>query len=119
MDKDDIIRARELDDETLQKLIDEIPGYHRPGLRHPMDGADVTKYLVNPGFETGDDTSWTGYSSITDIAFTVIAEGIREERDFDFYQVVKNAPVGVYGDFSTGSFVRQGANDIGLACIPW
>ena len=109
MDKDDIIKARELDNEALQKLIDEIQAAIDEAMRHPMDDADVTKYLVNPGFETGDDTGWTGRSSITDIAHSC-AEAY-EKGDFDFYQVVKNAPVGVY-EISLQGFVRQGANDV-------
>lgn len=109
MDLDDNLKAHSMDNEALQKLIDEIQAAIDEAMRHPMDDADVTKYLVNPDFGTNDDTGWTGRSSITNIAASC-AEAY-EKGDFDFYQVVKNAPVGVY-EISLQGFVRQGANDV-------
>lgn len=109
MDLDDNLKAHSMDNAALQALIDEIQAAIDEAMRHPMDDADVTKYLVNAGFETGDDTGWTGRSSITDIAHSC-AEAY-EKGDFDFYQVVKNAPVGVY-EISLQGFVRQGGNDV-------
>lgn len=107
MDKDDIIKARELDNEALQKLIDEIQAAIDEAMRHPMEGADVTSYLVNAGFDTNDETGWTGRSSITDIAHSA-AEAFMK-KDFDLYQEVKNAPIGVY-EISLQGFVRAGGN---------
>ena len=109
MDLDDNLKARSMDNAALQALIDEIQAAIDEAMRHPKDDADVTSYLTNAGFETGDDTGWTGRSTITDIAHSC-AEAY-EKGDFDFYQVVKNAPVGVY-EISLQGFVRQGANDV-------
>ena len=108
MDLADNLNARVLTDEELQALCDEIEAAIDNAIRTPKDGADVTSYLVNADFSTNDDTGWTGRSSITDIAHSC-AEAY-EKKDFDLYQVVKDAPLGVY-EISLKGFFRNGPND--------
>ena len=109
MDLADNLNARILTNEELQALCDEIEASIDNAIRTPKDGADVTSYLVNPDFSTNDDTGWTGRSSITDIAHSC-AEAY-EKKDFDLYQVVKDAPLGVY-EISLKGFFRNGSNDV-------
>ena len=108
MDLADNLNARILTNEELQALCDEIETAIDKAVRAPKDGADVTSYLVNPDFSTNDDTGWTGRSTITDIAHSC-AEAY-EKKNFDFYQVVKDAPLGVY-EISLKGFFRNGSND--------
>ena len=109
MDLQDNLNARVMTNEELQALCDEIEAAIDAAIRAPKDGADVTSYLVNPDFSTDDDTGWTGRNTITDIAHSC-AEAY-ERGDFDLYQVVKNAPLGVY-EISLKGFVRDGSNDV-------
>lgn len=109
MDLNDNLNARSMNNEELQALCDEIRAAIDKAIFAPKDGADVTSYLVNPDFSTNDDTGWTGRSSITDIAHSC-AEAY-EKKDFDLYQVVKDAPLGVY-EISLKGFFRNGANDV-------
>ena len=109
MDMQDNINARVMTNEELQALCDQIEADIDNAIRAPKDGADVTSYLVNPDFSTNDDTGWTGRNTITDIAHSC-AEAY-EKGDFDLYQVVKNAPLGVY-EISLKGFVRDGSNDV-------
>lgn len=108
MDMQDNLNARIMTNEELQELCNQIESDIDKAIRAPKDGADVTDYLVNPDFSTNDDTGWTGRSTITDIAHSC-AEAY-EKKNFDFYQVVENAPLGVY-EISLKGFVRNGAND--------
>lgn len=109
MDLNDNLNARSMTNEELQALCDEIRAAIDKAIFAPKDGADVTSYLVNPDFSTNDDTGWTGRSTITNITHSC-AEAY-EKKDFDFYQVVKDAPLGVY-EISLKGFFRNGANDV-------
>ena len=108
MDMQDNLNNPIMTNEELQALCNQIEEDIDKAIRAPKDGADVTDYLVNPDFSTNDDTGWTGRSTITDIAHSC-AEAY-EKKNFDFYQVVENAPLGVY-EISLKGFVRNGAND--------
>lgn len=96
-----------MNNEELTELIAEISEKITAAERQPIDGANVSYLLTNPGFDDGD-AGWTGRSTITDIAHSC-AEAY-EKQNFDFYQVVEDAPVGVY-EISLQGFVRAGAND--------
>lgn len=109
MDMQDNLNNPTMTNEELQALCNQIESDIDKAIRAPKDGADVTDYLVNPDFSTNDDTGWTGRSTITDIAHSC-AEAY-EKKNFDFYQVVENAPLGVY-EISLKGFVRNGANDV-------
>ena len=109
MDLNDNLNARSMTNEELQALCDEIRAAIDKAKFAPRDGADVTNYLVNPDFSTDDDTGWTGRSTITNITHSC-AEAY-EKKNFDFYQVVKDAPLGVY-EISLKGFFRNGANDV-------
>ena len=109
MDLADNLNARSMTNEELQALCDEIQAAIDKAIFAPKENADVTDYLVNPDFSTNDDTGWTGRNTITDIAHSC-AEAY-EKKNFDFYQVVKDAPLGVY-EISLKGFFRNGANDV-------
>lgn len=95
--------------EALNALIDEV-------VRTCITpGADVTdKYLVNPNFET-DNEGWTVKKAE---GGAVAYGGAKENRcfeawnnsEFDVYQVVKDAPIGVY-EISVQGFYRYGRDD--------
>ena len=109
MDLYDNINARIMTNEELQALCDEIEAAIDNAIRTPKDGADITdQYLVNAGFDTNDETGWSGRSSITDIAHS--AAEAYEKNPFDLYQEVKNAPIGVY-EISLQGFFRAGSNN--------
>ena len=112
MDLDDAKRARTMTNEELQSICNEIEDRIDKAVRAPKENADVTSYLVNPDFSTNDDTGWTGRNTITDIAHSC-AEAY-EKKNFDFYQIVKDAPLGVY-EISLKGFFRNGSNDVAWA----
>ncbi len=72
-------------------------------------GQDVTNlYLVNPGYENGA-TGWEGGPVVNGPANNKCAE--KFNTAFDVYQVVKDAPVGVYS-VSLQGFFRPGDNSV-------
>lgn len=92
--------------EALTTLIDEV-------VRTCITpGADVTdKYLVNPSFEK-DNEGWTVKKADGGNVAYGGEKGSRcfeawNNSDFDVYQVVKNAPLGVY-EISVQGFYRYG-----------
>ncbi len=73
------------------------------------EGTDVTDlYLVNPSYEDGDK-GWTGSPAIGGPANNRCAEAY-DRANFDIYQVVSNAPVGVYEISLQGFFRLQRDN---------
>jgi hypothetical protein len=113
MDMQDNLNARIMTNEELQDLCNQIEADIDNAIRTPMDDTDITdQYLVNAGFDTNDDTGWTGRNSITDIAHS--AAEAYEKNPFDLYQEVENAPVGVY-EISLQGFFRAGSNDAAWA----
>ena len=73
------------------------------------EGDDVTKFMVNPGFENGS----TGWTIVSKGGGNVQLGGNANNHcfeawhstDFDIYQEVKNMPVGVY-EISVAGYVR-------------
>ena len=87
------------------------------------NGFDMTSLLVNPDFEQGK-TGWTGFNTVAaqkwnngslnmpttgGPATNTLAEAY-SAPEFDLYQVVENAPVGVY-EISVQGFCRNGRGD--------
>lgn len=82
-------------------------------------GDDVTRYLKNPDFSFNKE-GWTGWGSATGGNYTgshpttggspnICAESY-DANNFDLYQEVNDAPVGVY-EISVQGFSRIGRND--------
>lgn len=97
----DIFSALSLSNEEIEaeikKIEDMIDQVNRNSLKV---GADVTNmFLTNPDYSQGT-TGWSG-------SWTAVASGCMEayERDWDAYQIVKDAPVGVY-EVSLQGFYR-------------
>ena len=97
----DIVAALELSTEEVEaetvKIIAMIENVERHSLKV---GADVTDmFLVNADYSQGT-TGWSG-------SWTAVASGCMEAyaRDWDAYQIVKDAPVGVY-EVSLQGFYR-------------
>ena len=67
------------------------------------DGADMTALLVNPTMDSAD--GWEGSPAINNFCGEKYGVGA-----FDVYQVVKNAPLGVY-EIEVQGFYRQERND--------
>ncbi len=82
--------------------------------KHPAADAgevDMTEMLKNPAFDTNDWTGWT--KTAASGGNVAVAEKCAEawnNSSFDIYQVVKNAPVGVYR-ISVQGFYRYGRGD--------
>lgn len=79
--------------------------------KHPAQGAseiDMTSMLTNPDFATNDWTGWTKEAASG--GNVVVSQSCAEawnNAGFDIYQVVKNAPTGVY-KIKVQGFYRYG-----------
>jgi phage baseplate assembly protein gpV len=82
--------------------------------KHPSPIAtnlDMTKMLVNPAFDTNDWTGWTkNAAGGGNVAVSNNCAEAWNNSSFDIYQVVKEAPVGVY-KISVQGFYRYGRDD--------
>jgi len=110
-----LVNARALTNEQLeaeiakvQALIDDV--YHHPG----ADEVDMTNLMVNPGFEDGTN-GWTrdaangGNVALGGNAANHCFEAWNNSK-FDIYQIINNAPKGVY-EISVQGFYRYGRNN--------
>ena len=110
-----LVNARALTNEQLeaeiakvQALIDDV--YHHPG----ADEVDMTNLMVNPGFEDGTN-GWTreaangGNVVLGGNAANHCFEAWNNSK-FDIYQIINNAPKGVY-EISVQGFYRYGRNN--------
>ena len=110
-----LVNARALTNEQLeaeiakvQALIDDV--YHHPG----ADEVDMTNLMVNPGFEDGTN-GWTrdaangGNVALGGNAANHCFEAWNNSK-FDIYQIINNAPKGVY-QISVQGFYRYGRNN--------
>lgn len=82
--------------------------------KHPSPFAvnlDMTKMLVNPAFDTNDWNGWTKNAAAGgNVAVSNNCAEAWNNSSFDIYQVVKDAPVGVY-KISVQGFYRYGRGD--------
>ena len=91
--------------------------------KHPISETDATNLLTNPDFEQGTK-GWTGFKTVKQVKWgngtnnmpttggtstNTCAEAF-SSPEFDLYQVVENAPVGVY-EISVQGFCRNGRGD--------
>lgn len=127
---EDILNAHELTNEELETLITEKKAAIEEARKHPKGtNVDMTALLVNPDFDAkeGATYGWTGFKSAYQIkwgnnkasfqmptsggtATNKCAEAF-STTDFDLYQIVPNAPVGVY-EISVQGFCRHGRGDV-------
>ena len=119
---EDILPARELTNEELDSLIAVKRAEIEEARKHPKGtNVDMTALLVNPDFEQGE-TGWTGFNSARRVKYgdapmpvtggtatNTCAEAF-STTEFDLYQIVTNAPVGVY-EISVQGFCRNGRDD--------
>lgn len=101
----DIFSALSLSNEEIEAEIKKIEEMIDQVNRNSLKvGADVTgMFLTNPDYSQGGGQNVPGWSG----SWTNVASGCMEayERDWDAYQIVKDAPVGVY-EVSLQGFYR-------------
>ena len=97
-----------LTNEELQDLIDEKNAQIEEAIRHPYPGTEVTgQYLKNPDF-TGNADGWTREAaSGGNVAWGSNCYEAWNNASFDIYQIVENAPKGIY-QISVQGFYRYG-----------
>jgi len=110
---EDIIAAHELTNEELEAETEKVKALIAAVVEEKMkglqDGEDVTRFMVNPGFENGT----TGWTIVSKGGGNVQHGGNAANHcyeawhstNFDVYQEIKNAPVGVY-EISVKGYVR-------------
>lgn len=114
-----ILDAHELTNEVLEALIVDKKAEIAEARKHPArPGADVTNMLTNPNFQQ-EEEGWTGFRTTTTGGAQMPTTGgpaanrcaeAWNTKEFDLYQVVENAPVGVY-EISVQGFYRYGRGD--------
>lgn len=115
---EDILPAKALTNEELEKLIAEKQAEIDEARKHPFGaGADMTNLLKNPNFQEGEK-GWTGFRSqasplmpVTGGPSNNLCAEAWNTTSFDLYQVVEGAPVGVY-EISVQGFYRYGRGDV-------
>ncbi len=122
----DDLNDHKLTNEQLQQIITEKKGEIEEARKHPFSiPADMTRMLTNPDFEQ-KQAGWTGFKSVHQVkwgdasqlqmpttggtATNTCAEAFSAEQ-FDLFQEVKDAPVGVY-EISVQGFCRHGRGDV-------
>lgn len=127
-DTEDILTKHELTNDSLANLIAQKKAEIEEAKKHPISETDATNLLTNPDFDDarGATYGWTGFKSAYQIkwgngktSFQMPTDGGTSTNkcaeafsttDFDLYQVVENAPVGVY-EISVQGFCRNGRGD--------
>jgi len=110
-DYDDAIKKRDLTNDELEEMLANVRAMIKDVYVHPKEGADMTKLMVNPDFEQGA-TGWTkeaasgGNVGIGGTNTNTCYEAWNNAK-FDIYQIVENAPKGVY-EISVQGFYRYG-----------
>lgn len=110
----DILDAKELTTEEILALAEELEAKRQYAIENCLKpGSDFTTNLVNPDFGTGDWTGWThNAASGGNVAVNASAKCAEawNNADFDIFQEVKGAPVGVYS-ISMQGFYREGRGE--------
>ena len=108
----DVLDAHELTNEELAKIVEEKTAEIDEARKHPAGaGTDMTNLLKNPDFTKGTE-GWTiekangGNVTTGGTADNPCFEAWNNAA-FDIYQVVENAPMGVY-EISVQGFYRYG-----------
>lgn len=128
LDTEELLNKHDLTNEALTALIAEKQAAIDEAKKHPISETDATNLLTNPDFDDarGATFGWTGFKSAYQIkwgngktSFQMPTDGgtatnkcaeAFSTTDFDLYQVVENAPVGVY-EISVQGFCRNGRGD--------
>ena len=110
-DAQEMLEARTATNEELQEQINLIDQMIKEAYRHPFTDVDMTNLMVNPNF-TDYAEGWTvEHASGGNVAAGGLSNNPCFEAwnnaNFDIYQVVENAPVGVY-QISVQGFYRYG-----------
>lgn len=110
LDVEEIEEARALSNEQIEAEIAKIDAWMEETKENAANalqpGDDVTHLLTNPAFDTNDWTGWTHNAASG--GNVRVAEHCCEawnNSNFDIYQEVKNAPIGVYA-ISVQGFYR-------------
>jgi len=107
----DMLEARTATNEELEEQIKMITEMIANAKRHPGTNADMTSLMVNPDFSKGAE-GWTveaasgGNVAAGGTSTNTCFEAFNNAQ-FDIYQVVENAPMGVY-EISVQGFYRYG-----------
>lgn len=112
-DTEDILTKLILTNAELEALIAQKKAEIDEAKKHPISETDATNLLVNPNFQE-EEKGWTGFRTQSSPLMPVMG-GPADNRcaeawnttSFDLYQVVENAPVGVY-EISVQGFYRYG-----------
>ena len=120
-DTEDILTKLILTNDSLANLIAQKKAEIDEAKKHPISETDATNLLTNPDFSQGE-TGWTGFREGHRVKYgdspmpvtggtstNTCAEAFSTDK-FDLYQVVENAPVGVY-EISVQGFCRNGRGD--------
>ena len=110
-DAKEILQARTYTNEQLEEEIANVQAMISEAMRHPMPPADMTDLMVNPNFTQYGE----GWTRVAASGGNVTAGGLASNpcyeawnnSNFDIYQVVENAPVGVY-EIKVQGFYRYG-----------
>ena len=110
-DAQDMLEERTATNEELEEQIKLIDEMIKEAYRHPFSDTDMTYLMVNPNF-TQYAEGWTVEHAS---GGNVVAGGLADNpcfeawnnANFDIYQIVENAPVGVY-EISVQGFYRYG-----------
>lgn len=107
--------------EQIEAAVNELRDLILTAQKNPVSERDMTSLLVNPDFQNGE-AGWTGFREGHRVKYgdapmpvtggtasNTCAEAFSTDK-FDLYQVVENAPVGVY-EISVQGFCRNGRGD--------
>jgi hypothetical protein len=113
LDSKELLQNHSLTNDELEAEITRVKAMIQEAYKHPYNGTDVTRtFLVNPDFEMSGNTGWT----VEKAAGGNVARGGNNNNHcyeawnnggFDIYQIVDNAPKGVY-EISVQGFYRYG-----------
>lgn len=108
---EDLISTYTLNNEDLAAyMADLTAAYYESQKQSVQPGEDLTGRIVNPSFDTGDSTGWTGSKTVNKDYKNAEAY----QATFDMYQDITNLPDGVY-ELSVRAFQRVGFNDVASA----
>jgi hypothetical protein len=108
-----IMQHRTMNDEQIAEEVAFVNGLMNDVKKDVVQpGMDVSFLLVNPDFTEAGGAGWNGVSGITDphggLSGWPCAEAY-DKNSFDFYQIVENAPAGLYS-ISVNAFYRPSYN---------
>lgn len=116
MEVESVFKKKNLSTEQILKEAATLDEMRKDAVENSLQPGKVFSQLVNPDFGTGD---WTGWNHLPASvpeghAMSVNASAKCAEAwnmdDFDIYQIVEGAPVGVYS-ISMQGFYRQGRGE--------